>query len=76
MDATSRLTQAQTQLDAVNAAITARLTGSVVESYSVNGRSMQYAKLSDLNTLKRDLERTVGTLSGLGSVEVEFGRPS
>jgi hypothetical protein len=76
MDAASRLTQAQAQLDAVNAAITARLTGSVVESYSVNGRSMQYAKLADLNALKRDLERTVAALSGAGSVQVQFARPT
>ena len=50
---------AATLLEAVNAAIAARLAGRPVDSYSINGRNLAYTKLSELYQLRRDLQREV-----------------
>jgi hypothetical protein len=58
------LTEVQTlqaQLDKVNAAISARLTGNAVVEYEINGRRLKYVPLPDLtqlrDTLKKELFR-------------------
>ncbi len=52
-------TEARPMLDAVNAAIAARLAGRPVDSYSINGRSLAYTPLKDLIAIRKTLQREV-----------------
>lgn len=51
-------------LDQVNAAISARLKGGAVASYSINGRNIQYMTMPDLLALKRDLVKQLAAEKG------------
>jgi hypothetical protein len=71
-------TDALALLDAVNAAIAARLSGRPVDSYSINGRNLAFTRLSELYQLRRDLQREVAagrTDAGTRNY-ASFGRPS
>lgn len=50
---------AQKNLDLVNAAITARLSGGSVAEYTIGSRSLRYSPISELLLLKGQLEREV-----------------
>jgi hypothetical protein len=57
---TAPLSQVQTlqaQLDKVNAAIDARLTGNAVVEYEINGRKLKYVPLPDLTALRDTLKK-------------------
>ncbi len=51
-------------LNQVNAAISARLIGGAVDSYSINGRNIEYMPMPDLLALKRDLEKQLASENG------------
>lgn len=76
MDAATRLAEAETQLAAVNAAIAARIADGAIDSYSINGRNIQRARLSELYQFQEKLARTIASLSGVTTVTAEFMRPS
>jgi len=65
----------QEMLDAVNAAINARLTGGAVASYSINGRNIQYIPLSELRDLKKELQAQVSAEKGGVRTFVSFKNP-
>lgn len=62
-------------LEKVNLAITARLNGGAVQSYSINGRNIQYATLDELWKLRRELETAIGIEKGGGRNFVTFVNP-
>jgi hypothetical protein len=45
----------QANLDAVEAAINARIAGGAVNSYGVGGRNLQYMKLEELRALRHEM---------------------
>ena len=51
-------------LDQVNAAISARLKGGAVASYSINGRNIQYMPIPELLSLKKDLQKQLAAENG------------
>ena len=51
-------------LDQVNAAISTRLRGGTVASYSINGRNIQYLPMQELLALKRDLVKQLAAEKG------------
>ena len=61
-------------LENVENAINARLTGGAVQSYSIGGRNIQYAPLSDLYKLRDQLRREIAG-SGGTTTYVSFGNP-
>lgn len=65
-------------LEAVNAAIAARLAGRPVDAYSINGRNLAYTKLSELYELRRHLQREVAASQPNAGTRTyaSFGRPS
>jgi hypothetical protein len=58
-------------LDKVEAAITARLDGGAVQSYSIGGRNIQYIGLSELIKLRDELRRNL-SVSGGKTTYAEF----
>ena len=69
---------AQEMLDAVEAAIQARLTGGAVQSYSIEGRNLQYVSLADLYKMRKELQTEVARQSGGDGTTnlASFRRPS
>ncbi len=51
-------------LEQVKGAISARLNGGAVDSYSISGRNIQYMPMQDLLALKRDLEKQFAAENG------------
>jgi len=49
----------QEMLENVEIAINARMTGGAVQSYSINGRNLQYITLSELLKLRDQLRREI-----------------
>jgi hypothetical protein len=64
-------------LDAVNAAITARLAGGAVQSYSLeDGRNIQYITMTELLKLRDKLNaEAAGSISDRTSYATFRGRP-
>jgi hypothetical protein len=65
----------QEMLDAVNAAINARLTGGAVAAYSINGRNIQYIPLSELRELKKELQAQLAAEKGGARTFASFKNP-
>jgi hypothetical protein len=65
----------QEMLDAVNAAINARLTGGAIASYSINGRNIQYIPLNELRDLKKELQAQIASEKGNTRSFVSFKNP-
>lgn len=65
----------QELLDAVNAAILAKLTGNAVQSYSIGGRNIQYYSLKDLHALRQQLQAEIGAEQGTTNY-ASFERPA
>ncbi len=65
----------QDMLDNVEIAINTRLTGGAVQSYSINGRNLQYISLSELKDLRNQLRREVAGTKDRTSY-ASFGNPS
>ena len=59
----------------VNAAISARLKGGAVASYSINGRNIQYMPMPELMALKKDLQKQLAAESGGSRNFAKFVRP-
>jgi len=55
------------QLQAVNNAITALLTGGAVQSYSIRGRSLSRYSLDELRSLRAELSAVVSRQNGGGN---------
>ncbi len=51
-------------LAAVEAAINARLTGGAVQSYSIEGRNLQYTNLTELYKIRTKLKAEVASETG------------
>jgi hypothetical protein len=62
-------------LDQVNTAISARLSGGAVASYSINGRNIQYMPMPELMALKKDLQKQLAAESGGSRNFAKFVRP-
>lgn len=52
---------AQDQLDAVEAAISARLSGGAVQSYSIGGRNLQYVSFKELYDIRDRLRAEINS---------------
>ncbi len=65
----------QEMLDAVKTAIYNRLNGGAIQSYSINGRNIQYATLDELQKMRRDLEAAIAGESGGARNFVSFSNP-
>lgn len=64
----------QEMLDAVNAAILAKLNGNAVQSYSIGGRNIQYYSLKALQDLRQQLQAELGAENGTTNY-ASFERP-
>jgi len=62
-------------LDQVNAAISARLSGGAVASYSINGRNIQYMPIPELLSLKKDLQNQLAAEKGGSRNYAKFVKP-
>ena len=62
-------------LDQVNAAISARLSGGAVASYSINGRNIQYMPIPELLALKKDLQKQLSAEKGGSRNFAKFVKP-
>ncbi|MDD5736671.1 MAG: hypothetical protein PHH20_00075 [Candidatus Omnitrophica bacterium] len=65
----------QEMLENVEIAINARISGGAVQAYSIGGRNLQYAPLSDLYKLRDQLRREISG-SGGTTTYASFGNPS
>ncbi len=72
--AVTALTDAQ-MIVKINEAITARLNGGAVQSYSIGGRNIQYMSLNDLLKLRRELEQSISNAAGGARNFVTFVDP-
>lgn len=72
----STATTSQGMLDAVNAAIAARLNGGAVSQYSIGGRNIQYMSMGDLMKLRSQLQTEVAAAAGGKRHFATFTRPS
>ncbi len=54
----------QAMLDAVEAAILARMTNGAVASYSIGGRDLAYIKLSELREMRTELKSEISAVDG------------
>ena len=62
-------------LDQVNAAISARLSGGAVASYSINGRNIQYMPIPELMAIKKDLQKQLSAEKGGSRNFAKFVKP-
>ena len=62
-------------LDQVNAAISARLSGGAVASYSINGRNIQYMPIPELLAIKKDLQKQLSAEKGGSRNFAKFVKP-
>lgn len=53
----------QAMLDLVDAAITARLSGGAVQSYSVGGRNLKYISIEELTKLRDKIAHALSSAS-------------
>ena len=69
--------QVQRHLDAVEAAITARLGNAQVSSYSIKGRNLQYTSLDELFALRSQLrfELSRGQEGFSDTINIKFRQP-
>lgn len=66
----------QEMLTAVETAIYARLNGGAVQSYSIGGRNIQYASLTELYKLRDRFKKEVNAANGLNTrTYASFKRP-
>lgn len=68
-------TPAAIMLDAVNAAITARLAGGAVQNYAIKGRNLAYATLQELTALRDQLRGEVAKERAAESLAAGEGDP-
>lgn len=73
--ATSTTITSTTLLAQVEAAISARMSGGAVQSYSIGGRNLQYISLSELRQLRDDLRREVSAGAGGARNYARFDNP-
>ena len=66
----------QEMLDAVKIAIQAILSGGAIQSYSINNRNLQRMSLSELQKMRRDLEKAIAAESGTGRNYIQFNKPT
>ncbi len=66
----------QEMLDAVKTAIYAILTGGAVQSYNINGRNLQKYSLTELQKMRRDLEKAIAAATGSGRNYAKFVDPT
>jgi hypothetical protein len=62
-------------LDAVKTAISARLNGGGVQSYTISGRNLQYCTLTELWEIRRNLEKLISDTAGNGRTFAKFVGP-
>jgi len=67
---------AASMLNAVNQAISARLNGGAVNSYSIGGRELQYISLKELLDLRSQLQKEIGATKTGTRTYAQFKRPS
>jgi len=65
----------QEMLDAVENAITARMTGGAVQSYSISGRNIQYYSLDELRRLRDQLRQEIAAGKSGGTTYARFDNP-
>ncbi len=65
----------QEMLEAVENAITARMTGGAVQSYSISGRNIQYYSLDELRRLRDQLRQEIAAGKS-GTTYARFDNPS
>lgn len=63
-------------LAAVETAITARLSGGAVDSYSIGGRNLRYMSLLELFKIRDQLKSEVGAALGGSTNRIAFGEPT
>lgn len=68
-------TQAERDLDAVNAAISARTTGGLVAEYTINGRSLKREPMAALLSLRSALVMRVRNEQTAASIAAGLGNP-
>jgi len=56
----------------VNEAIAARMIGGAVQSYSIQGRNLQYCTLEELWKMRRNLENAIAAQGGSGRTYAKF----
>jgi len=71
---------AQTDLDAINAALTAIASGGAVQNYEINGRSVRHYSVTELLELQKYFQNVVSAATpesgGGGRTFASFGRPT
>ena len=65
----------QEMLENVENAINARMTGGAVQSYSINGRNIQYMPLTELRQMRADLMKEISARSGNSRNYATFTKP-
>ena len=65
----------QEMLDNLETAINARMMGGAVQSYSINGRNIQYMPLTELRQIRKDLMVEISAQSGNSRNYATFTRP-
>ena len=65
----------QEMLDNLETAINARMLGGAVQSYSINGRNIQYMTLTELRQMRADLMKEISARSGNSRNYATFTRP-
>lgn len=69
-------TSTSAMLTRVKNAISVRLSGGMVDSYSIGGRNIRYVQISELLKLKRELEQDLASENGGATNYVSFSNPS
>ena len=67
---------ASEMLTAVETAISARLSGGAAQSYTIDGRNIQYISLSELREFRDQLRKEVNAGRGNVRTYVTFKRPT
>ncbi len=65
----------QEMLENLETAINARMLGGAVQSYSINGRNIQYMNLTELRQLRKDLMAEISAQSGNSRNYATFTKP-
>lgn len=65
----------QQMLDAINEAIKARASGGAVQEYSIKGRSLKYAPITELIALRNQLKMEVSREKAASSIAQGLGDP-
>lgn len=64
----------QEMLDNVNKAINSKLTGGAVQAYSISGRNIQHMTLTELRSLRKELQNEINNESGPARNYAKFDR--